>query len=415
MLSLGVGMGLLPCTDRLCCGQVYEVLPTSSYIFSSAYIPTSYAVGSYYPTAYYPSAYYSTAYYPTYYSSAYYYPTVYSSAYYSPTYYSSAYYSPTYYSTAYYPTYYSSAYYPTYYSTGYYPTYYSSSYIPTYYSSSYYPTYYGSSYYYPTTYYSTGYYLGSRRDANTDRPTTYVATTKGRNLGDTRRLVDRPVVAINANAHDSTTEQLTGDEMKSVVRPGQKYSLVRRAAYATNAESFGDQPLAPPVVKKTPPAPGPEKPVVSSAPKGQDRTNSDGGAPAKRTTPDPAQKPEMDEPTLEPAPPLDRTPGRRDSLRPRYPTQATRNVLLGRVESDTGESREGVRITVSSRTEPRLARAGVSNAFGRFAIRLDDGDWTVRVTMPSGRMYAVRQITVQDGRVIDNQEGRDVPDLIISY
>jgi hypothetical protein len=58
---------------------------------------------------------------------------------------------------------------------------------------------------------------------------------------------------------------------------------------------------------------------------------------------------------------------------------------------------------------------GESNAFGRFAIRLPDGDWTVRVTMPSGRTYAVRQISVQDGRVVDQEEGRDIPNLIISY
>jgi hypothetical protein len=92
-----------------------------------------------------------------------------------------------------------------------------------------------------------------------------------------------------------------------------------------------------------------------------------------------------------------------------------RNVLLGRIESDAGEAREGVRVTVSSRTEPGLARAGESNAFGRFAIRLADGDWTVRVTMPSGRAYDVRQISVQNGRVVDQEEGRDIPNLVISY
>lgn len=92
-----------------------------------------------------------------------------------------------------------------------------------------------------------------------------------------------------------------------------------------------------------------------------------------------------------------------------------RNVLLGRVESEAGEAREGVRVTVSSRTEPGLARIGESNAFGKFAIRVGDGEWTVRVTMPSGRAYAVRQISVQDGRIVDAKEGRDIPNLIISY
>ncbi len=35
--------------------------------------------------------------------------------------------------------------------------------------------------------------------------------------------------------------------------------------------------------------------------------------------------------------------------------------------------------------------------------------------MPSGRMYSVRQVTVQNGRIIDEEEGRDIPNLIISY
>jgi hypothetical protein len=74
-----------------------------------------------------------------------------------------------------------------------------------------------------------------------------------------------------------------------------------------------------------------------------------------------------------------------------------------------------VRVAVSSRTGPGPARSGFSDAFGVFAIRLEDGDWTVRVTMPSGRVYPVRQISVQNGRVIDEEEQREIPNLIISY
>ncbi|MGO9466894.1 MAG: carboxypeptidase-like regulatory domain-containing protein [Isosphaeraceae bacterium] len=92
-----------------------------------------------------------------------------------------------------------------------------------------------------------------------------------------------------------------------------------------------------------------------------------------------------------------------------------RNVLRGQVESDAGESREGVRVTVASRTDLGLSRSGLSNAVGRFAIRLEDGDWNVRVTMPSGRVYTVRQISVRNGRVIDDEEQREIPNLIISY
>jgi len=413
VLSSCVGIGLLPCFNGACRAQVYGVLPTSYY------------VPSYYATAYYPSSYYSTAYYPTYYSSAYY-PTNYSSAYY-PTYYSSAYY-PTYYSSAYYPTYYSSAYYPTDYSSAYYPTYYSSAYYPTYYSSAYYyptyypssyyyPTYYPSSYYYPTTYYSTGYYLGkSDNDRETALADTRVATTnRRRTLNDLRRLVDRPVVARNGTTQDLTNYQSTPNVVVSDTPTAPNSALVRRTTYVAATGTLRDETQTPPVVSKTPPAAGSGKPVGAGAGARPDATKSGGADPAKKRTPEVAPPRQDSEPALEPAPPIDGAPQRRESLRPRYQTLTTPNVLVGRVESDSGEAREGVRVTVSSRTEPGLARAGLSNAFGRFAIRLGDGDWTVRVTMPSGRVYAVRQITVQNGRVVDDQEGRDIPNLIISY
>jgi len=74
-----------------------------------------------------------------------------------------------------------------------------------------------------------------------------------------------------------------------------------------------------------------------------------------------------------------------------------------------------VRVAVVSRTERSLARYGMSDAFGTFAIKLEDGDWSVQVTMPSGRVFSVRQISVTSGRVIDDQEQREIPSLIVSY
>jgi hypothetical protein len=70
---------------------------------------------------------------------------------------------------------------------------------------------------------------------------------------------------------------------------------------------------------------------------------------------------------------------------------------------------------VTSRDNTALRRDGMTNAFGNFAIRLADGDWTVKVTMPSGRVYPVRSIRVAGGKIVDNQEGREVRNLIISY
>jgi len=55
----------------------------------------------------------------------------------------------------------------------------------------------------------------------------------------------------------------------------------------------------------------------------------------------------------------------------------------------------------------------LSDAFGRFAVRLDDGDWTVNVTMPSGRIYPVSRIRVSNGQITDSQ-GNRIPSLEIT-
>ena len=58
-------------------------------------------------------------------------------------------------------------------------------------------------------------------------------------------------------------------------------------------------------------------------------------------------------------------------------------------------------------------KVALTDAFGRFAVRLDDGDWTVNVTMPSGRVYSVSQIRVSNGQITDPQ-GNRVPSLEIT-
>jgi hypothetical protein len=144
------------------------------------------------------------------------------------------------------------------------------------------------------------------------------------------------------------------------------------------------------------------------------RAQSPGQSESTEKKKSPAESaPDRDDVDLEPAPPLDTPAKRRDSMRPAYPLP--QGVLRGRVESDAGNSREGVRVTAASRNTIGIARSGTSDAFGTFAIRLEDGDWTVRVTMPSGRIYSVREISVRDGKVVDNREGREIPNLIISY
>jgi len=91
-----------------------------------------------------------------------------------------------------------------------------------------------------------------------------------------------------------------------------------------------------------------------------------------------------------------------------------RNVLVGKVKArDTSEPEEGVRVFVSNRENTSERREALTDALGRFAIRVPDGDWTVSVTMPSGRVYSVSQIIVTNGQITD-ERGRDVPSLVIT-
>ena len=72
-----------------------------------------------------------------------------------------------------------------------------------------------------------------------------------------------------------------------------------------------------------------------------------------------------------------------------------------------------MRITVTNRLGKTADRLADTDAYGRYAVRLPDGEWTVKVTMPSGRTYAVSQLSVSGGQIIDDQ-GRDVPTLVIT-
>jgi hypothetical protein len=100
---------------------------------------------------------------------------------------------------------------------------------------------------------------------------------------------------------------------------------------------------------------------------------------------------------------------------PKLPqTQLSRNVLAGKVlSSESGQPEEGVKVTVSSRAGAFVDRSATTDALGRYAVRLPDGDWTVKVSMPSGRVYSVSQITVSGGQITDDV-GRNVPSLTIT-
>jgi hypothetical protein len=139
-------------------------------------------------------------------------------------------------------------------------------------------------------------------------------------------------------------------------------------------------------------------------------------APAPRDIVPPPTVPAEGDNLLEQAPPDNQS---RTAKRPAFATPRTlrsdyRNVLFGRVKTrDTNEPEEGVRITVSNRGGAFEDKTTMTDAFGRFTVRVPDGDWTVNVAMPSGRVYSVSQITVSNGYITDNI-GRDIPSLVIT-
>jgi hypothetical protein len=91
-----------------------------------------------------------------------------------------------------------------------------------------------------------------------------------------------------------------------------------------------------------------------------------------------------------------------------------RNILEGVVvSSGGGVAEENVRVTVSNRTGAYVDRFDTTDAYGRYAIRVPDGDWTVKVTMPSGRVYDVYQLTVSGDQITDDR-GEAVASLTIT-
>jgi hypothetical protein len=160
----------------------------------------------------------------------------------------------------------------------------------------------------------------------------------------------------------------------------------------------------------------PRSPAVDAESKGATKNGAGaGGAPAaKKARPADEESGPVD---LQAAPKDDQVI-RHDSQRPTYERLRSfdrRNVLFGTVESEDRTPRGEVPVTVINRQDSAIRRNGVSDAFGTFAIRVPDGEWTVRVTLPSGNTQPVRHITVTGGKVMDNLEAREVQNLIISF
>jgi len=324
------------------------------------------------------------------------------------------------------------------------------SYTPTTYiaPTSYFPTtlYYPSAYYVPTTY---------RVPTTVAYPTTYRTVA----------MVDREVVP---SEYVRETSVCCDDEAPVVSAPARTVAPERPSASAArrprqpvveSEPDYDDAPSLPSNVEPTPaPAPAPKpranagvrtpEPAKAAAPREevtsppkpqtperqQSTARPDGDAvkqpvtpapePATENPPAPPAAPTGADDLLNPAslPPIvpdEAGTTRSESRKPVYNTSRTvrsesRNVLFGRVrERETSEPEEGVRVLLSNRTNTFSDRIAMTDAFGRFAVKVPDGDWIVKVTMPSGRVYSVSEITVSNGQIIDDQ-GRDVPSLTIT-
>jgi hypothetical protein len=301
-------------------------------------------------------------------------------------------------------------------------------YLPSYYTTSYRARVYSPTFYTPTVYSPTAYeyptvwatdYSSSRATECCDQvawatpPTTapiqsYTAPSQSyttpRSSGGSRSVRSEPV--------EDPTIPSNVDELPAEATKTQRNST-QEATKAQTQTGRADNTPIPPVVSREQSTAQPAQPNASTK-----------AATSPTTTP--AKAPAAAAPTgeqgdleLKPAP-IDSPPGgRRESFRPVFstPTRAARmrNVLLGRVESDAGEPLGEVAVSVTNRENSAIRKDGMTNAFGNFAIRLTDGEWTVNVRVPSGRVYPVRSITVSNGKILDNQEGREVRNLIISY
>ncbi len=350
------------------------VLPTSTYLPTTSILETGSSV--YLPTTSYVSTYRTARYRPRRFverTSYYGYPTSYLSptTYYSPT----SFVAPT--------SYLSSALLPTSYVV---PTMSTSSIFPT--------TYLSSSFVSPTSYLVDDGLIATSASSAVCCDTGSTTSMAPSVATPTRSMNTRPPTSSNAGnaimsqpsgggtnvrsterAPSSTVNPTPGDQgMPSDVGPGVANTPIPAAPGRTGGE----------VVSPPPAQPAPEKSGDLPAP-----GSMGGGLP-----------PQTDDR-------IDRT-----SLRPNY---KVRNILRGRVVTESGSPEEAVTVVLSNRAGGFSDRTTQTDAFGEFKISLPDGDWAVKVTMPSGSVYNVGPgVTAGGGQVIDSSSNRIVTDLRIT-
>lgn len=319
---------------------------------------------------------------------------------------------------------------------------YPAAYVPTVFSSAaYYPTSYRVVRSYTPTVYDTSYsvirdYTPTVFDYRMPYETAYVTSPAYACEEYVPRVTvrDAPSVSGPGAATNSGAKRVEGraaDELtipSNVDPPIGAYTTIPRPGAIDAASkakgSEADSPPDPPVAEKDKNAASTGAGAAGKA-TDKDKAATEKAANKTAAPTTPAAKPappkvpidEKGDQQIEPAPSGET---RHDSNKPAvYPLPTIRperrNVLFGKVESGAaGQPEEEVRVIVASRSNRAIRHEGMTDAYGRFAIKLTEGDWTVNVTMPSGRVYPVSQITVASGRIFDASEGREVPSLIIT-
>ena len=278
-------------------------------------------------------------------------------------------------------------------------------------------SYLASSYLTPTSYYvPTSYYAGSSLV-----PTSYLSSYA---VAPTSYVIDRGVV---------TTSLSSSDPCETTSAPVQTRSTAIRPTNSSNGDS-GNAIVSVPSNASNANERRPQG-SVSSVPGGEEPAALNvNTAPAKEIPPPalvPTTKPELSppgQPLQEPNPNDLKLPepGRSGGVNPqpsetsfrsaRRPTYDGRNILHGRVVSaESKRPEEGVSVIISNATKNYADRNAMTDADGEFKVSLPDGDWTVKVRMPSGSVFAVGRdyVTASNGRVTD-ASGRNVAEFLIT-
>ncbi|MBV8077235.1 MAG: carboxypeptidase regulatory-like domain-containing protein, partial [Planctomycetaceae bacterium] len=236
---------------------------------------------------------------------------------------------------------------------------------------------------------------------------------------------ERPASSVESEPAYNPQSNVRPSDVKPAPEPGPVQVPAETGAATPPAAPPAEREPTPVPAPAPGPAPAPAPPPSTAAPATNPAPpqpfrlpNKQANAPTAPGEPNPPLAPTAEDESLTLPPPVSPETIQREARKPvlssRPSTGVTPHILSGKVvSSNTGESEEGVQVTISNRLQAFADRVVYTDAFGRYAVRLADGDWIVKVTMPSGRTYAVSEITISGQQIVDSL-GRNVPSLTIT-